>query len=109
MAIACPNCLLLEQRLAALEAAMQQRDAEIDRLRRLLEESQRSSKRQAAPFSKGEPKRRPKKPGRKSGDKHGKHGHRQPPEHIDETHEAPLPDACPECGGRLSETHVEPQ
>jgi transposase len=109
MAIACPNCLVLEQRLAALEAAMRQRDAEIERLRRLLEDSQRSGKRQAAPFSKGPPKQRPKKAGRKAGPKHGKHGHRQPPEHIDETHEAPLPDACPACGGTLCETHVEQQ
>ncbi len=88
---------------------MQQRDAEIDRLRRLLEQFQRSSKRQAAPFSRGQPKEHPKKPGRKAGRKHGKHGHRAVPQHVDEVLEAPLPDACPECGGKIRETHIEPQ
>ncbi len=109
MATACPNCLELEQRLAKLEAIVQQRDAEIDRLRRLLEQFQRSSKRQAAPFSRGQPKEHPKKPGRKAGRKHGKHGHRAVPQHVDEVLEAPLPDACPECGGKIRETHIEPQ
>ena len=37
------------------------------------------AKRQAAPFSKGPPKRQPKKPGRKRGAAHGRHGHRPPP------------------------------
>jgi len=37
-------------------------------LRRRLEEKERSSKRQAAPFSKGEKKANPKKPGRKPGE-----------------------------------------
>src|SRR6476661_845996 len=59
---------------------------ENERLRRELEEAhahldqaQRQSKRQAAPFSKGPPKPQPKKPGRKSGSAHGRHGHRLPP------------------------------
>jgi len=109
MATACPNCLALEQRVAKLEAALQLRDAEIDKLRGLLEESQRSGKRQAAPFSKGQPQEHPRRPGRKAGARHGKHGHRLPPDHVDETYEAPLPDACPDCGGDIQETHVEPQ
>jgi transposase len=75
----------------------------------LLEESQRSGKRQAAPFSKGQPQEHPKKAGRKTGAKHGKHGHRSEPEHVDETYEAPLPDACPDCGGDVRETHTESQ
>ena len=109
MATACPNCLALEQRVAKLEAALQRRDAEIERLRGLLEESQRSGKRQAAPFSKGQPQEHPRRPGRKAGARHGKHGHRLPPDHVDETYEAPLPDACPDCGGKIRETHIEPQ
>ena len=40
METACPNCLVLEQRVAQLEAAVQRRDAEIDKLRGLLEQSQ---------------------------------------------------------------------
>jgi transposase len=109
METACPNCLLLEQRVARLEASLQRRDAEIDKLRRLLEESQRAGKRQAAPFSKGPPKEHPKRPGRKPGARYGKHGQRAPPDHVDETYEAPLPAACPDCGGDILETHVESQ
>jgi hypothetical protein len=39
--------------------------AEIERLRKALEEALRSLKRQAAPFSKGQPKTNPQRPGRK--------------------------------------------
>jgi transposase len=77
---------------------------EIDRLRR-------QGKRQAAPFAKGPPKANPKKPGRKRGAAHGRHGHRlaPPPGHIDETFEAVLPDACPDCGGSVHETDLAQQ
>jgi transposase len=90
----CPECVRLRQRVAELEA-------KVERLTRLLEQSQRAGKRQAAPFSKGPPKPDPKTPGRKAGEEHGTHGHRPPPapDHIDETLEATLPDACPRCGG----------
>ena len=72
---------------------------------------QRQSKRQAAPFSKGPPKPQPKTPGRKSGAAHGRHGHRLPPSPaaVDEVLEAPLPDACPQCGGSVRETEVATQ
>jgi transposase len=89
-----------------------ERDRVIDELRkrvaeleRRLDEKDRAAKRQAGPFSKGPPKDQSKKPGRKSGKKHGQHAHRPPPtsETIDETLEAPLPDACPHCGGPLQE------
>jgi transposase len=89
-----------------------QRDREIDDLKkriadleRRLDEKDRTSKRQAAPFSKGEPKSRPKKPGRKAGSRHGQHAHRPPPppETVAETLEAPLPEACPDCGGEIAE------
>jgi transposase len=71
-----------------------------------LEEAVRAGKRQAAPFRKGPPKPDPKTPGRKPGDAHGQHGHRlpPPPDQIQETHEATLPDACPHCGGRVAAT-----
>jgi transposase len=92
--VSCPNCLRLQ--------------AEIERLRRQLDDALRASKRQAAPFAKGPPKDQPQKPGRKPGNDYGTKAHRQPPppEQIDEVHEAPLPDACPDCGGPLQETHV---
>ena len=70
---------------------------ELDQARAALAQSERRSKRQSAPFSKGPPKPHPKPPGRKSGAAHGRHGHRLPPlpGTIDVVLEASLPDACP--------------
>lgn len=92
----------LRQRLTELEATVAE-------LTRQLEEARRAGKRQAAPFRKGEPKPHPKRPGRKAGDAHGRHGHRPPPDQIHETYDAPLPTACPGCGGRVAETDVVSQ
>jgi transposase len=100
--LVCPGCQALQRRVAELEA-------QIERLTRLLEQQQRAGKRQAAPFAKRPPKPNPKKPGRKPGPDYGTKAHRPPPERIDETHEAPLPDVCPDCGGALDETHVDQQ
>lgn len=84
---------------------------ELDEVRADLDQARRQSRRQAAPFSKGPPKPLPKKPGRKAGPAHGRHGHRSPPDPaaIDEVLEAPLPGACPKCGGPLRETGVTAQ
>jgi transposase len=97
----CPRCLVLERRVAELEARVEQ-------LLRLLEEARRGGKRQAAPFSKRAPQPNPKKPGRKPGDDYGVSAYRQPPapEQIDEEHDAPLPDACPGCGQAIIETGI---
>jgi transposase len=75
------------------------------------DQARRQSKRQAAPFSKGPPKAQPKRPGRKAGPAHGRHGHRLPPEpdQIDEVLQAPLPAACPGCGGAVHQTGVRLQ
>src|SRR2546421_11992183 len=62
--------------------------AENERLRRLLEEAQRASKRQAAPFSRRNPKAHPEKPGRKAGRQYGRACRRPIPEVIDQTVEA---------------------
>lgn len=83
--------------------------AQVERLTQLLDEQRRAGKRQAAPFAKGPPRPEPKKPGRKPGKDYGTKAHRQPPEHIDETYEAPLPVACLACGGPLAETHIDRQ
>jgi transposase len=85
--------------------------AEVARLQAELDAARRAGKRQAAPFRKGEPKPDPKRPGRKAGDRHGRHGHRPPPDpgQIDEVHEALLPEACPHCQGLLVETEVARQ
>lgn len=94
----------LQRELEQTQAALEQAQADLDQARR-------QSKRQAAPFSKGPPKAQPKKPGRKAGSAHGRHGHRlaPPPERIDETLDAPLPTACPHCGGTIRETEVAKQ
>lgn len=112
-ALECPRCRALQQRVADLEALAQRQQATIDRLTQALEQAQRASKRQAAPFRKADgPKPDPKPPGRKSGDQHGPHQHRRalPPEVLDETYAVPLPPTCPQCGDdRLTPTHVVAQ
>ena len=84
---------------------------ELDEARASLDLAQRQAKRQAAPFSKGPPKPRPKRPGRKAGKAHGRHGHRLPPSPavVDEVLEAPLPQVCPHCGGGVHQTGVATQ
>jgi len=85
--------------------------ARVDELTRALEEALRRGKRQAAPFAKGTPKPTPQTPGRKAGEHHGAHGHRPPlaDDQIDEHLDAPLPAACPHCGGGVVETHQDTQ
>jgi transposase len=102
--VRCANCQSLRRRVDHLQA-------ENDRLRHQLGAALRAGKRQAGPFAKGEPKADPKRPGRKPGKDYGTKAHRRPPspEQIDEIHEAPLPEVCPDCGGPLDETHVAQQ
>jgi transposase len=94
-----------------LQSEKERLQCELDQARADLEEARRQSKRQAAPFSKGSPKAEPKKPGRKAGSAHGRHGHRlaPAPDRIDETLDAPLPNACPHCGGSIREFEVAKQ
>jgi len=94
----CPGC---SQRDRLIDELLKR----VADLEKRLDEKERAAKRQAAPFSKGEPTPTPQKPGRKAGKKHGPHAHRPPPppETIDEILEAPLPDACPHCGAAIAE------
>ena len=92
----------LEARLLRLEAVLVERETRIAELEKLLEESRRSGKRQAAPFSKGGSNPEPKRPGRKRGSAYGRHGHRQVPGDADRVLDAPLPAACPHCGGDVA-------
>ncbi|MGH9190610.1 MAG: IS66 family transposase [Acidimicrobiales bacterium] len=98
----------LETKVAELLAALVERDARlgeqdarIAELEKLLEAAHRSGKRQAAPFSKGEPSDEPARPGRKKGKGHGRHGHRMAPADADRVLDAPLPQRCPHCGDGL--------
>ena len=101
----CPNCARLEAKIAALEKRVAQ-------LEQLLEKATRANKRQAAPFSKRQPKAKPKKPGRKAGKAYGKKAHRLGPDseqEIDEIIDVPLPDECPDCGGAVEDEDIEHQ
>ena len=83
--------------------------AENERLRKELEEALRSLKRQAAPFSKGQPKSNPKRPGRKSGSEYGQRAFRAIPDRVDEQIAVGLPKRCPDCGGPVihDSTHAQ--
>jgi transposase len=98
---------IIRQQTSQIEALQ----AQVTQLQTQLEELRRHGKRQAAPFRKEPPKENPKKPGRKAGDQHGTHAHRQPPPpaQVTETLDAPLPDACPHCGAAVGETEVAQQ
>lgn len=88
-------------RVRRLEAMVEERDQRIAELEKVLAEAQRAGKRQAAPFSKGDPKPDPKKPGRKPGLKYGRQGVLPFPK-PDEMIEVPCPESC-SCGGRVEE------
>jgi len=81
-----------------LKAERDELKAENATLRKLLEQAHRDGNRQAAPFSKGAPKAKPKKRGRKTGEDHGPHAHRGAPAHVDEECDADVPECCPRCG-----------
>lgn len=106
----------LEARLAAAEREIAVKDRviidQLERIRRLeveLEDARRRGKRQSAPFSKGK-SATGKSPGRKSGEAHGRHGHRAAPAGPpDRELEAALPDRCPECGGEVVCDRVDEQ
>lgn len=105
-----PTYEQLETRVRQLEAQNARLEARIAQLERLLDQATRDGKRQAAPFSKGPPKEKPKKPGRKSGTKYGPKAHRPLPEQEpDEVIHVPLPEQCDECGGAVDEDHVDQQ
>lgn len=94
----CPRCRDLEARIAQLERQLSEQQRQIERLTRLLEEERRKNRRQAAPFSKGEPKAEPRKPGRKAGRLYGRQAAREIPRRIDERVAVECPLLCPDCG-----------
>ena len=103
----CPRCRELERRVAELETLVRSLSDQVAKLSAALEEERRRGKRQAAPFSQGaDPSTEPKKPGRKSGQRHGPHAHRSVPPRIDETYDVPLPQTCPHCGESARERNA---
>lgn len=98
-----------DQEIERLRREVERLRRENERLKKELDAVRRAGKRQAAPFSKGAPIAQPQRPGRRAGRRHGRHAHRQPPATVDERIDVPLPAACPQCGGELTETRIAPQ
>jgi transposase len=97
------------ERLRAENDRLRERN---ERLRGEIEALRRAAKRQAAPFSKGDPKPNPKRAGRRPGAAYGARGYRRPPERVDRVVPVELPGWCPGCGGellveRVAVRHVE--
>jgi transposase len=84
-------------------------EREITQLKDELEAARRTGAQQAAPFSKGTPKRRPRRPGRKPAARYGRRGQRPIPPVVHETHDVPLPAECPTCGEAVTDTQVVAQ
>jgi len=91
------EALLQENSELRLRVAEQER--RIAQLENIIEELRRAGKRQAGPFSKGEPKSDPQTPGRKPGEKYGQRACRPVPEQVDETIEVNGPLTCEVCNG----------
>lgn len=98
-----------ERARAELERERARLERENTRLKDELEAARRAGARQAAPFSKGPAKRRPRRPGRKPGAGYGRRGRRPIPPAVHETHDVPLPGSCPTCGDAVTETQVAAQ
>jgi transposase len=94
------------ERLRAERERLQQIN---QRLRGEVEALRRAAKRQAAPFSKGDPTPHPKRSGRRPGAAYGTPAHRRPPEHVDQVVTVRLPAGCPGCGGELALERVATQ
>jgi len=91
---------LLQERDELLRRVAEQ-EKRIAFLEKALEELQRKGKRQAAPFSKGEPKADPKPPGRKAGAQYGSPASRPVPRRVDETVDVQCPLFCASCHGQV--------
>jgi len=80
-----------------------------DRLKDQLDAARRAGFRQAAPFAKARRQGTGRPPGRRAGRTYGRRAHRPRPPHIDAQYEAPVPPACPDCGGAVTATHTATQ
>lgn len=95
----------LREKAKRLEEESQRLQRDNERLRQQVEELQdelRASRRQAAPFSKGQLKANPKRPGRKPGQGLFRRRSAPPRSECDVIVEATPPAACPDCGGSLT-------
>jgi transposase len=105
-----------QKEIARLRDALTRAEHERDRLKRRnerledqLDAARRAGFRQAAPFAKPHRQGTGRPPGRRAGATYGRHGTRPVPPRLDATYDAPLPAACPACGGEVHDTHVVAQ
>ena len=93
--------------IAGLRTMVEQQAVRLQELEKDIARLKRRSKRQAAPFSRGSAKSKPKKPGRRPGKKYGRLGQRPIPQHTETTIPVECPLYCPHCEGqvRLEDTH----
>lgn len=89
----------LRERVVEQKRLIEKQERRIAQLEKIIEELRRGGKRQAGPFSKGEPKSDPQTPGRKPGERYGKRACRPVPEQVDETIAVDGPWACEICNG----------
>jgi transposase len=95
----------LSDEQARYDRLMDEHNARLAELERMVAGLQRAGKRQAAPFSPGLPKANPKKAGRKAGPDYGPKAHRAVPARApDRQIHAALPTCCPDCGGEIDES-----
>ena len=80
-----------------------------ERLQQQLAAARRAGFRQAAPFAKDRSQGHGGQPGRRAGRRYGRRARRPIPARVDATYEAPLPAACPGCGGVVALQRVTPQ
>lgn len=99
----------LRAEVERLERDRERLRRENEQLRKELDLARRAGYRQAAPFSKGTPPRRPLRPGRKSGAPYGRQGRRPVPPVIDQIYDVPVPATCPDCGGVVDDTRTTAQ
>jgi transposase len=97
------------QRRRALERERDRLKRQNERLKQQLDAARRAGFRQAAPFAKDRPQGRGGRPGRRAGAAYGRCARRPRPRRVDETYTAPLPLACPDCGGAIAGTRVATQ
>ena len=105
-----------QEELARVREALARTGRERDRVKRQnarlkqqLDAARRAGFRQAAPFAKDRPQGCGTRPGRRAGAAYGRRARRPMPVRVDETYEASLPAACPNCGGAIQRTRVAPQ
>ena len=99
----------LREQIDSLQRRDRRQKQKIERLKQELAAARRAGRRQAAPFAKDRPQGRGGRPGRRAGVHYGRKACRPRPAHVDETHAAPVPEMCPDCGGAVEVTRVASQ